>query len=314
MEFAFEAFVSAASFDGGQAVFALGDGRVVWEDGASLIAHDGAVLAAVVHPGGEGMVTAGDDGAVVWARRGEKAVLARRDGAWIDVLASSPASGLIAFGAGRDLWVKDVTDPGFERHFAHERSVAGAAFDPKGRRLAAATYGGAALWWARIAEQKPAIMRWAGSHIGLAFSPDGRFLISSMQENALHGWRLKDGADLRMGGYPSKVQSLAFVDGWLATSGANGVVLWPFAGADGPMGRQAAEIGVDEESLIARVAGDGDLLAAGLQDGRAWVARRDGAELAYIKADLGAPITALAVQGRRVAWGDETGSAGVAEV
>ena len=58
--------------------------------------------------------------------------------------------------------------------------------------------------------------------MGLVWSPDGKFLISSMQEAALHGWRIADAKDMRMGGYPSKVKSLAFLrDGMmLATSGA----------------------------------------------------------------------------------------------
>ena len=86
--------------------------------------------------------------------------------------------------------MRDVADPSFERRFAHERSVAAVAFEPKGRRIAAATYGGVALRFARIAEQKPTMLKWAGSHIGLAWSPDAKFLISAMQENDLHGWRL----------------------------------------------------------------------------------------------------------------------------
>jgi hypothetical protein len=118
---------------------------------------------------------------------------------------------------------------------------------------------------------------------------------------------------MRMGGYPSKVKSLAFLeDGdWLATSGANGAVLWPFSGASGPMGKQAGEIGVEEGALVARVAGDGSLLAAGLDDGRVWACDLTSQTLRQLKAERGPPITALAVRGDRIAWGDETGDAAV---
>src|ERR1700744_5310637 len=106
--------------------------------------------------------------------------------------------------------------------------------------------------------------------------PAGRFLASAMQETALHGWRLQDSRDMRMGGYPAKPKSLAFLaDGaLLATSGASGVVVWPFAGANGPMGREAAEIGADEAAVVTRVAGHpaGHRVAAGLDDGRIWTA------------------------------------------
>jgi WD40 repeat protein len=214
--------------------------------------------------------------------------------------------------------VRDIADPSFERRFTHDASVAGVAFDGKGRRLASATYGGAALWYARIAEQQPIRLRWAGSHVAVAFSPDSRFLVSSMQEAALHGWRLNDARDMRMGGYPSKVKGLVFLENgqWLATSGAGGVVLWPFAGANGPMGKQAAEIGLEEGALVSRVAGEpgGTRLAAGLDDGRVWTCDLTTQKRDMLKAEKGPPITALAILGNRIAWGDETGGAGVEEI
>jgi WD40 repeat protein len=314
MSFSFDSYVSEILFDGGRAVFALGDGRVCWQDGQSAEAHDGAILTAAAHPSGDGVLSGGDDGRLVWSREGRSETIAEVAGGWIDALAASAASGLIAFAAGKDLRVRDAADAAFERRFGHEKSVAAIAFDAKGRRLAAATYGGVALWWARIADQKPVTMRWAGSHVLAAFSPDGRFLVSSMQENALHGWRLSDARDMRMGGYPSKVKSFAFVDGWLATAGANGVVLWPFTGADGPMGKQAAEIGFEDASLVVRVAGEGKTLAAGLDDGQVWACDLDNKALRPVKAEKGAPITALAISSGRVAWGDEAGDAGTLDL
>jgi len=232
-------------------------------------------------------------------------------------VAASAASGLIAFASGRDAHLRDAGDGAFTRSFRHERSVADVAFDPKGRRLATATYGGALLWYARIAEQKPQALKWAGAHIGVLWSPDGRFLISSMQENALHGWRVADGKDMRMGGYPAKVKSLAFLHGgmMLATSGAPGAVVWPFAGSNGPMGKSAAEVGFDETALVARVAAAprSAKLAAGLNDGRVWIAELSGRGLTSIKAQTGASISALAVSAdeKKLAWGDESGAVGL---
>ncbi|HEX6860732.1 MAG TPA: WD40 repeat domain-containing protein [Caulobacteraceae bacterium] len=316
----FDAYVTAALFgrDGG-AAFALGDGTVRFEDGTKIEAHDGAILCAAPHPGGEGVVSGGDDGRLVWSRPSGAQELAKFQGRWIETLAASPASGLIAFGAGRELHVRDIADPAFARAFTHEKSVADIAFDPKGRRIAAATYGGAALWYARIAEQKPQILKWAGSHIAIAWSPDGKFVMTSMQDNQLHGWRLSDSKDLRMGGYPAKVKSLAFLDKglMLATSGSNGVVVWPFIGANGPMGKEAAEIGFEQEAVVVRVAATPgrDVVVAGLDDGRLWAAELRSGRIEKLRADKGPPITALAVSddGSRLAWGDEDGGAGVLE-
>src|SRR5436190_2763308 len=268
MTFEFDAFVTAALFDKAGAAFALGDGSVRFEAGANVQAHGGAILSAAVHPSGEGLVTGGDDGKVMWVRPAGAEPIAQIKGRWIDCLATSKESGLIAFGAGRELHVRDVADGAFARTFTHEKSVADVAFDPKGRRLAAATYGGAALWYAGIAEQRPLFLKCAGSHIALAFSPDNRFLMSAMQENQLHAWRLSDAKDLRMGGYPAKVKSLAFLakGQLMATSGAQGAVVWSFVGAGGPMGKEAAEIGYDQNAMVTRVAGAADdtHLAAGL--------------------------------------------------
>lgn len=315
--FSFDAQVTAALFDKTGAIFALGDGSVRFENGARSEVHDGAILCAAVHPSGEGVVTGGDDGKVVWSREGEAVLLATAKGQWIDSIAASPASGLIAFSAGRTLSVIDVKDVSFRRDFQHERTVSGVAFDPKGRRIATATYGGAALWYARIEQQQPVKLAWAGSHLAVAFSPDGAFVVTSMQDAQLHGWRLKDQKNMRMGGYPTKVKSFAFMakGQLLATSGAQGVVLWPFIGANGPMGREATEIGFDETTLIAHVAAaeQHGRLAAGLEDGRVWWADPAGQGLAFIKEDRGAPIVALAMSAgsARIAWADEDGQAGV---
>src|SRR4029077_17729027 len=102
----------------------------------------------------------------------------------------------------REVHVRDIADPGFARIFAHERSVADLSFEPKGRRLAAATYGGGWLWYARIEAQKPAKLAWAGSHVACVWSPDGKFLISAMQENQLHGWRDADEKNMAMARLP----------------------------------------------------------------------------------------------------------------
>ena len=322
MTFSFDAYVSAALFDrAGRAAFALGDGAVRFETGETVGAHpNGACLAACLPPTGEGILTGGDDGRVVLSTPAGAQEIAKVPGRWIDAIAASPESKLIAFSAGRELHVRDMADPSFARVFAHEKSVADIAFDPKGRRLAAATYGGIWLWYARIADQKPTILKWAGSHIATIFSPDGKFLISAMQENQLHGWRVADEKNMRMGGYPSKVRSLACMSkGMLmATSGANGAVCWPFAGATGPMGKQAVEIGYDEAALTTRIAavGDKSWLAAGLDDGRVWAADVTSERHIPLKAEKGAAITALALSpdAKRVAWGDEDGNAGVAEI
>jgi len=70
--------------------------------------------------------------------------------------------------------------------------------------------------------------------------------------------------------------------------------------------------------MVVRVAAAPGLswIAAGLDDGRVWACDLAGQQIIPIKAEKGSPITALAMSAdaKRVAWGDEDGQAGVAEV
>ncbi|HEX5263753.1 MAG TPA: WD40 repeat domain-containing protein, partial [Phenylobacterium sp.] len=83
-------------------------------------------------------------------------------------------------------------------------------------------------------------------------------------------------------------------------------------------GKQAAEVGYDEAAMVVRVAGAPALswVAAGLDDGRVWACDLTGQKIVPLKAEKGAPVTALAItpDAKRVAWGCEDGAAGVAEV
>jgi hypothetical protein len=141
-----------------------------------------------------------------------------------------------------------------------------------------------------------------------------------MQENQLHGWRVADAKDMRMGGYPAKVKSLAFLAGgdFLATSGAPSAILWPFGGANGPMGKSALEVGYAPETLVSRVASAGaaTILGAGLEDGRVWVTDIATDQTEMVRDEKGAAISALALSpdARRLAWGDEDGEVGVIDV
>lgn len=313
--FRFDAYVAATLFPREGAAFALGDGTVRWEDGTATEAHDGPVLCAALHPSGEGVLTGGDDGRLVWSRPSGATELLELPGRWIDAMAVALEGGLIAVAAGREVRVLDAAVPGFSRGFTHERAVTDVAFDPRGKRLAASTYGGVALRYARVAEQKPQMLKWPGAHLSVAWSPDGKFVLTALQENQLHGWRLSDAKDMRMAGYPAKVRSLAWLSkgALMASSGAPGAVIWPFAGANGPMGKDAVEIGFKEETLVTRVAGAGALLLAGRDDGEVWSAHLQSSRRETLREAGGAAVSALAMSpdGARYAWGDEAGAAAV---
>ena len=119
----------------------------------------------------------------------------------------------------------------------------GIAFAPKGMRVACARYQGVSLHWV-AGQAKPVDLHWDGAHTGVTFSPDGRYIVTTMVENALHGWRLDnvktaEGTHMRMTGYPAKPKSLSWSrkGRFLASSGAQAAICWPFSGKQGPMGQ-----------------------------------------------------------------------------
>ena len=312
----FDAFVVATHFVGDIATFALGDGTVRLLKGSeaeTVTAHEGAILTAVPTLDQKHLVTAGDDGRIVLIDAdGSVVQLVERPRKWIDQIAVGPG-GAIAYAVGREAIVR-LAD-GTEKSFSHERTVSGLAFAPKGMRLAAARYNGATLWWIN-SETEPSFLEWDGAHIGVVFSPDGRFLVTAMQENALHGWRLPQGGHLRMTGYPAKPRSMSWSakGRFLATSGADTAILWPFHFKDGPQGKQPLQLGA-RDSLVTQVScnPEDEIVAIGYRDGVVAIGPFAAGEGSIVRPKGDGPISALGwdARGRRLAFGTEEGAAGV---
>jgi WD40 repeat protein len=308
--------IVAAAFLGTAPVFALADGRVLLGGAGetrSVEAHaDAAILVAASD--GRRLVTGGDDGRVVATdEAGASALVADEKGKWIDAVAAR-ADGTIAWSVGKRLRAR--SPKGEAKTLELPSSSRGLAFFPKGYRIAAAHYNGVSLWFPNAAAG-PEVLEWKGSHLDVTVSPDGKFLMTSMQENTLHGWRLADGKNMRMAGYPGKTRSLSWShDGkWLATSGADACIVWPFIAKDGPMGQSPRECGVRTEVKVTRVAFHPTALvvALGYEDGMVLLCRiTDGSEILVRRPD-DARISALAwdEKGGRLAVGAESGAAGV---
>jgi WD40 repeat protein len=309
--------VVAAHFLGDVAAFALGDETLllVPPDGEErrIVAHGGAILASACDDAR--VVTGGDDGKVMaTGRDGASTVIAtdpkRR---WIDHVALGP-DGAVAWSAGKQAFVR--TGKGDMREFEAPSSVGGLAFAPKGFRLAVSHYNGATLWFPNAPNATPEFLAWKGSHLAVTFSPDGRFLVTAMQEPTLHGWRVVDGRHMRMAGYAAKVRALSWSTGgkWLASSGSDQLVLWPFAGKDGPMGKEPRLLAPTDKRVVAVACHPTqDVVAVGYENGLVLVVRiDDGAEIVASKPG-GAAASALAwnAAGANLAFGCDDGQAGV---
>jgi WD40 repeat protein len=324
-----DAFVVGAVFsrDGKTAAFALGDGtmRLVdladkqnWRD---VTAHDGAILSLAQDAWPGGFITGGDDGKFRRiAADGTVSDVATLGSRWVEHVASFPGEkgkGLLACAIGKFVHLFD--DGGTKiKTLEHPSSVTGLVFDARGKRVAASHYNGASLWFVAAKSENARKLEWKGSHIGIAISPDGDSVMTAMQENALHGWRLSDNQHMRMSGYPGKTDSLSFTKGgkWLATSGADAIVIWPFTGG-GPMGKAPTELAGGDDITCTRALAHPiqEAIAGGFADGLVVLADIGSARILPVAKSGRGPVSALAwsADGTHLAFGTETGFAALVD-
>jgi WD40 repeat protein len=121
---------------------------------------------------------------------------------------------------------------------------------------------------------------------------------------------------MRMSGYSGRVRSTDWSarGDWLATGGAEQLILWPFQSKDGPMGKDpkmlapwSVRVGVvachPKDDVVAAGYANGMVMLVRIGDGAEIIARRPG----------NAPVTALGwrADGAQLAIGTEDGEGGV---
>jgi WD40 repeat protein len=320
-----DAFVVAGRFsrDGRHAGFALGDGtaRVVAVDAShywtAVNVHDGAILDFAGDPTGDGFISGGDDGKLNRvAVDGSVSNVGGFGMKWVEHVATytlERGRGLIAASAGKIVRLFDQSGQ-MLKELSHPSTVTGLVFDSKGKRICASHYNGASLWFVAAKVATPRKLEWKGSHTGIIIHPDGEAVVTAMQENALHGWKLPGGEHMRMSGYPAKTTSLSFSRNgkWMASSGADAMVLWPFFGG-GPMGKAPLELAGGDGIICTQVACNpqDEIVAGGFADGLVVVADITSSRILPVVPPDHGPISALvwSPDGTQLAVGTETGFA-----
>ncbi|MDE2318195.1 MAG: WD40 repeat domain-containing protein [Rhodospirillales bacterium] len=313
------AYVTAVAFDTkGLPGFALGDGTLrLGKAHESIAVHDGAVLGLAAHPEG-GFITGGDDGRLMRAKPDGGAQQMQKFGSkWVEHVAAFSGKGpLLAAAVGKNLF---LLSPAGEvlKTLEHPSTVTGIAFDTKGKRVAASHYNGASLWFTASGSPVAPKLEWKGSHTGVVLHPGSEALVTTMQENALHGWTLPGGKHMRMSGYPSKPESFGFTKSgrWLATAGAESIVLWPFFGG-GPMGKPPTELGMGD-GIVKRVAchPQHEVVAAGFDTGMVLVADVARERVLPVCGPGRGSVSALAwnADGGQLAFGTDQGFAAIVD-
>jgi WD40 repeat protein len=317
-----EGHVVAVHFLGDIPFFATAAGTIHRLDGGQKVteAHQG-LLTCIRDPFSASLLSGGEDGKVMRiGQDGSATLVAETPRKWITVVAGGP-QGAVAWAHGRSSFVR--TGDGTVKEFPESRTVEAIAFAGKGLRIAVARYNGVTLHWVGT-NGAPVDLEWKGAHTGVTFSPDGRFLVTTMQENALHGWKLDGKAGenrhMRMTGYPAKVKSLSWSPKgkWLASSGAPAAIVWPFSAKDGPMGKAPQELGTRANIMVTQVSFHPaeEVLAIGFIDGMILGVRlADGKEALLRRPGKGA-ITGLSwsANGKLLAFSSEAGDCGVIDI
>lgn len=258
-------------------------------------------------PDNRHFLTGGEDGvARVWdATAADGAPRSFAVGGWIAAAVWGPTCIAIAAGKNVQRWTTDGQPVG--EPFTLPGTVSALVRDPARDGFIAAGYGQAVAFAAVSGSTRT--FTYKGSMLALSPSPDGRHVAIGCQDNSVVVWQRNLGPDggaepepLRMGGFPGKVQHLAWGDGpTLFTAGGDALASWSFAGR-GPAGQDGAGLpGHAGRILAVQTARRGRIMASLGQEGRVarlitWTWRRAWEPIA--SAQLDASMLALRADGR----------------
>ena len=216
---------------------------VLWQDGSLVTlqtGNDESVNCVAFSQDGQFLAVGGQDGRVKIWREGELMTTLENSPAWVDKLAWSYTSNLLAFSLGRyvQIWNAETCEIVVTLNF-DSSSVLSIDWRSDGKYLAISGYQGAKVWNCQNWNDDPYILHIPSASLAIAWSPDGKFLASGNMDQTItvvEAQQLTSGEDIEpwvMRGFPGKIRQLAWSEttnqkgaSLLATSSVDGIVVW----------------------------------------------------------------------------------------
>jgi len=198
-----------------------------------LIGHESGTLSLALHPNGRRLASSGQDGKV---RRwdlidGSELPTLDAGSLWVSRVLWSLDGALLASAAGKKLKLWTENGRLIREYPDHGSTISDLAWMPKSDLFVSSEYGSVNFWSTEKTEIQR-VLKWKGSILAVAVSPDEKYIAAGAQDSSVHIWRLKDGTDMEMTGYPCKVRELSWesTGRWLATGGGPSPCIWDCSG------------------------------------------------------------------------------------
>jgi WD40 repeat protein len=228
--------ISLAYSPDGKYVLAAGiGGRIFAFDAAAgaqhfeLEAHSFGVKMISWSRDGRYFTSAGQDGKIRLFDAGSfreiKTLLGGAD--WVECVRWSPHSDTFISTAGKKIRLWSAQAKLLQEYPEQPSTVVDVAWSPASEKFVTACYGGLTQWRAEntIPVHK---YEWKGSTLVIHWSPNNKYIATGDQDSTVHFWITKNGKDLQMYGYPTKVMELSWdsTSRFLATGGGGYVTVW----------------------------------------------------------------------------------------